>query len=1141
MAFFEVVDQARSLLAQRQRVAYRSLQREFDLDDSALEALKAELITAQGVAKDEDGLVLVWLGRADQTEPDGGHSRPSTPEAERRQLTVMFCDLVGSTALSERLDPEDLREVIRAYQELCAGVIRRFDGYIAQYLGDGLLVYFGYPRAHEDEPLRAVWTGLGIVEALPQLAFPHLPFPLRVRIGIHTGRVVVGEVGVEGRVEQLAIGEAPNIAARLQTLAEPDSVLISATTHRLVQRVFDCQDRGSHSLKGISAALHAYRVVGEHPSRTRFAFASDVMGSGKTPTLVGRDTAVAFLRERWERAARGAGQLVLLSGGAGIGKSRLVQAVSRQLEPDEVTRITVRCSPYDQNSALAPLIDLLERALSFEPSDTGPTRLAKLEQALARYRSPDAETLALFASLLALPLPDSVPTLRLSPQRQKQKIIQAVVSLLLEEAEIQPVYCVWEDLHWADPSTLEFFSAYLDRLPHSRSLVVGVFRPDFSPPWEAGPFLHALSLDRLSPAQVEELALRVCDGKPLPPAVLHQIRSRTDGVPLFVEELTRMYIESGIIREADGHYELTGPLPSLGIPTTLQDSLEARLDRLAVGKETAQLGATLGREFSYALIQTVSPLAEDRLQAELAGLVDADLLSPDGFPPQAHYTFRQTLIQESAYQSLLKSRRQAYHRQIALALEDRFPETVQTRPELIAHHYTAAGLAEPAIAYWQRAGQRATERSANAEATRHLTTGLELLDTLPDSVQRRQQELSLRIDLGTPLTATRGYTAPEVKALYTRTLELCRALGETPQLFVVVFGLWRFYLVAGNLGIARELAEQCWRQAESIGTPGALLTAHLSLGLTLNASGELAAAQEHLERSLRFYDPERHRPDRPEGAHFGQDPQIMSLALLANFLWLRGYPDQALARSQQAQQAADDLAHPFSSVFALEFVGTVHRFRGEYAAAHEYARALIDLAREQDFAFWVSLGQLAHGWALTDQGRVEEGVGLVERAITALHTIGPHQQRSSIFCLGAEAYRKGDQPAQGLAILEQAIAHIDQAGAGSQQADVFRLKGELLLEQAAQDGRLANGQRDAPPAPVVEAEACFQRAISIAQRDGTKSLELRATISLSRLWKDQERTDAARRRLADIYDWFTEGFDTADLRQARNLLTQLGQ
>ena len=712
MTFEEILAQVREQLQREGRVAYRIFKRRFDLSDDDLEDLKADLVDAKRVAADEGGKVLVWVGDASvassqfqvaSSQPLAPSTQP--PSAERRQLTVMFCDLVGSTALSEQLDPEEYREVVRAYQETCTEVIRRYEGHLAQHLGDVLLVYFGYPAAHEDDAQRAVRAALGIVEAIQKLSFPTIQLlrSLQVRIGIHTGLVVVGEIGSSEKREILAMGETPNLAARLQGLAEPDTVAISAATHRLVQGFFTFLSLGSHTLKGISATMEIYQVLGESGRQSRFEVA---VGTGLTP-LVGREEELGLRRRRWEQAKDGAGQVVLLSGEAGIGKSRMVQELKDQVIAEGTIRIEFRCSPYHQNSAFYPLIEHLQRLLQFAPHETARAKLAKLHQALAMYRFPQADTLPLLVALLLLPHPEGAPPLTLSPQKQKQKTQEALVAWIVEEAEKAPVYCAWEDLHWADPSTLEVLTLYLEQIPTTRIFTVLTFRPDFTPPWGSRSYFTPLTLNRLGRQQVEAMAEQVTGRKALPGEVLQQIVAKTDGVPLFVEELTKMVLESGLLQEREDHYELTGPLPPLAIPTTLHDSLMARLDRLATVREIAQLGATLGREFTYELLQAIWPLDEETLQRGLRRLVDAELIYQRGMPPQARYLFKHALIQEAAYQSLLKSTRQRYHQQIAQVLETQFPDLVKSQPELLARHYTEAGLSAKAVGYWQRAGQRA--------------------------------------------------------------------------------------------------------------------------------------------------------------------------------------------------------------------------------------------------------------------------------------------------------------------------------------------------------------------------------------------------------------------------------------------------
>src|SRR5712691_11291802 len=632
-----------------------------------------------------------------QSEPPPEARR--TPAAERRQLTVLFCDLVDSTALAGRLDPEDYREVVRAYQATCAEVIQHFAGHIAEYLGDGLLVYFGYPQAHEDDAQHAVRTGLGMVEAMDTLNSrlrQKQGVHLAVRVGIHTGLVVVGEMGGGGRQEQLALGDTPNIAARLQGLAAPDTVVISAATQRLIQGYFTCQALGAQTLKGVATPLQIYQVVRTTEVQQRFDVAA---ARGLTP-LVGREHEVGLLRDRWAQVQAGQGHIVVLSGEAGIGKSRLVQVVKDEMIGATALRIEYRCSSYHQHSALYPVIAHLERVLAFRRDHTPEDRLRKLEEAVRPYPLPLAEVIPLFAALLSVPLPASSPSLTLTPQRQRQKTLEALLTWLLALTEQQPLLFIVEDLHWVDPSTLEFLTLLVEQGPTARLLTLLTCRPEFQMPWGLRTHLTPIALQRLPQPQVEAMIARVTGGKALPPAVLQHVVTKTDGVPLFVEELTKTVLESGLLRETEGAYKLAGPLPPLAIPATLQDSLMARLGRLEQVKAVGQLGAVLGRTFSYELLQAVTSLDEAPLQQALARLVDAELFYQRGVPPQATYLFKHALIQEAAYQSLLKSTRQQFHQQIAQVLETQFPETAETQPELLAHHYTEAGLTQQAVAYW---------------------------------------------------------------------------------------------------------------------------------------------------------------------------------------------------------------------------------------------------------------------------------------------------------------------------------------------------------------------------------------------------------------------------------------------------------
>ena len=818
MKFSEAVAYTIAWLERDGRVSYRALKRELGVDDDFLEDLKEDLIEVKELAFDKDGKMLVWkhaatetdtpriIGAGPNTETEAAAARPGADE--RRQLTVMFCDIVDSTAMSAQRDPEDLREVIRAYQRACVDAITRFDGHVAKYLGDGVLAYFGYPAAHEDDAARAVRAGLAIVEGIKGLAVRVFadepssptantltPNTLSVRVGIHTGLVVLGEMGSGQYRERLAIvGDTPNIAARLQEKAAPNSVVISPTTSRLVTGLFDLQDLGPQTLKGIPTPLPVYRVVGESEVQSRFEAA---IRTGLTP-LVGREAELGLLRDRWERAKQGAGQAVALAGEPGIGKSRLMQALKAQVIDEGATPLEFRCSAYHSNSAFFPIIEHIQHTLQFQREDPPATKLEKLRQALERGWRDRDEALPLWASLLSLPHPDGYPPLHLTPQLQRQKTQDALLAWLLERAARAPVFCTWEDLHWSDPSTAELLRSLVDRVPANRLLLLFTFRPDFVLPFGTSSSVSTIALGRLTPKQVRDMVGAVTGGKALLESVLQPIVAKTDGVPLFVEELTKMVLDLGLLTAVNGHYELSGPLPDLAMPSTLQDSLMARLDRLGNAKHVAQLGAAIGRQFPRALLQAVSALDEPALQRALQALVDAELLYQRGDVTEITYSFKHALVRDAAYQSLLRTTRQQYHRQIARALAEQFADTAESQPELLAHHYTEARLVEQAIPHWLRAGQRAIDRAAFAEAINHLTRGLELLQSVTADAQRDRLELHLQSALGIALQAVRGYAAPEVDRAYTRARSLCRQVDDTAQLASVLRGQILYYGVRAD-------------------------------------------------------------------------------------------------------------------------------------------------------------------------------------------------------------------------------------------------------------------------------------------------------------------------------------------------------
>jgi class 3 adenylate cyclase/predicted ATPase len=1170
-----------ALLRCEGRVTYRMLTLACSLDETLLEAVRRELAFKQ-IAYDVDGEGLVWAGEVQSaatvthqpilpevatvapravpslpppvpetytpstaatmisdgmptggvadTVPETQHDQPaiapepahSTPSAERRQLTVLFCDLVGSTQLSGQLDPEDLRAVVRAYQAAAAKVIQHYAGHIAQYLGDGLLVYFGYPTAHEDDARRAVHTGLGIIETITALN-THLAVQydvhLAVRLGIHTGPVVVGQMGGGGRHEHLALGETPNIAARLQVLAPANAVVISAVTARLVQGIFTLEDFGIQTLHGVAEPLAVSVVRGllATPGGDEEFFPAAV------PLLVGREEESGLLRRRWEQSKAGLGQVVLISGEAGIGKSALVEGLRAQVRAEGLPRIAFRCSPYHTTSALHPVITHLERLLQFASGDPPATRLAKLEAGLRPYGLPLAEVVPLLAGLLSVSLPaERYAVLTLTPQQQKQQTLDVLVAWLAAEAERQPVLVAWEDLHWADPTTLEMLGLLVEQAPTVPMLHVLTYRPEFSPPWPQRSHMTPLVLTRLERPQVEALITQRAGGKLLPAEVVQYIVEKTDGVPLYVEELTKMLLASALLQEEADQYVLTGPLHAVAIPDTLQDALMARLDQLNRAKEVAQLGAVLGREFPYALLQAIAPQDEDTLQAGLGQLVGAELLYQRGRPPRARYIFKHALIQDAAYHSMLKSTRQQVHQQVAEVFEARFPTFVETQPELVAQHYTAAGCTEQAVHYWQQAGQHASDRSAYLEAIGHLITGIELLQTLPETSERTQQSLTLHIALGAALQMTKGQAAPEVEHAYTQARALCQQVGETPELVPVLFGLWRFYNIQQQFHTAHEFGDTLLRLAQRTDDPALAVVAHYALGWTGLCLGALPAARQHLEEAIAHYTPDqRHAP----AFRMGQDPGVACGAFGAMALWLLGYSAQALAYLNDALALAHELSHPISLAFARCLAATVYQLRRDASATYEHAEAAVALSTEQGFTQWVAMGTSLRGWALAMQGQGEEGMAQVRQGLAAWRATGAALLVPYFCTLLADVCAHLGHPEDGLQALAEAHTLVEQHEERWWEAEICRLRGLLLLRQ--------------PGTPQAEAETWLRRALDVARRQQAKSLELRAAMSLSHLWQQQGKQAEARALLAPVYGWFTEGFDTADLQEARALLEDL--
>jgi predicted ATPase/class 3 adenylate cyclase len=1053
---------------------------------------------------------------APATHPAPSPSR-GAPEAERRQLTVMFADLVGSTALAARLDPEETRDIIRAYQDVVAGAVARFGGHIAKFMGDGVLCYFGWPAAHEDAAERAVHAGLAIVAAVERLPIA-VAERLAARVGIATGLVVVGDLlGTEEARERAVIGETPNLAARLQSLAAPGEVVIADGTRRLVGGVFEVEDLGQHWLKGFSEPVRAHRVVRLGVAEGRF---EALHGASPAP-MVGREQEIALLLDRWRPAQAGEGQVVLVSGEPGIGKSRLALALRERLRTEPNARLRYYGSPYHANTALWPVIDQLERAAGLTRDEPAATKLAKLEALLDQTVADVAAVAPVFAELLAIPTEGRYSPVDLAPQQRKARTFAALLAYLEDLARRQgPVLIVLEDAHWLDPTTLELFELVIERIQRLPALLLVTCRPEFEPAWTDLSHVTSLTLNRLGHGQAAAIIEQMA-GKALPAEVASAIVTRTDGVPLFVEELTKAVLESGLLRDAGDRFELSGPLPPLAIPATLHDSLMARLDRLAPVKEVAQIGAVIGREFSYELLVAVADRPEDRLRAALDQLVQSELIFRHGTPPQASYSFKHALVRDVAYQSLLKSRRQQLHGRIARNLEEKFSEVADAQPEVLARHYTEAGLFEKAVDYWYRAGRLASERSALTEAIDHFGKALELVVTLPDSSERLQREIDLQLALGGASISAKGHAAPETGRAYARAHELCQHVGDPGRLFPLLFGRWVFHLVRAEHAAAQGIAVQLLRSAEREGDPAGLIVGHRAAGISSLWRGELVEARRHLERMLASYDPERHGS---LVSLYAYDPRLAGLAGLAFALFQLGYPEQAVARCGEALAEAERLSHPAGLAYALFHACMLDQVRRDVPYVRQRAAALIGLSAEHGFAQWRAVGVAFDGWAIAEQGRAVEGIARIEDGVDAYRATGAALFVPYSLALLGTTYGLAGRAAEGLRFLAEALDAVKATGEHWFEPELHRLQGELL--------RLAGNDRGTT-------EACFLRAMAIAREQSAKLWELRAATSLARIWAEQGRRAESHDLLAPVYGWFTEGFDTVDLKEAKALLDEL--
>ena len=1041
--------------------------------------------------------------------PGGEHTeepKPASPEAgERRQLSVVFCDISGSTALSTRLDPEDLSTVVRAYQARVRATITRFRGFIARYVGDGVLIYFGWPEAHETDAERAVRAALAVIEAVGRS--PIHGERLSIRIGIATGLVVVGAPIGEGELrQQTAIGDTPNLAARLQALAVPNYLVIAESTRRQVGTLFALDDLGPQTLAGFQGTQRAWRVLGETRQASRF----EALRSQMAP-LVGRDEELDLLLRRWTRAVSGEGQIVLISGEPGIGKSRLVASLQERLREDRHVRLPYFCSPQRTDTALYPIVAQLEHAAGINPDEPPLSQFEKLEQLLSVGMAATEER-ALIAALLGLNIVhERYPPLHYTPQIRKQKTLEALLRQLENLARDQPILMIFEDAHWSDPTSLELLDRTIEQVRRLSVLLLVTFRPEFSPPWIAQPHVALVALRRLDAQESAKLAAHFGEGRILRNEVLEDIISRSDGVPLFLEELTKAVMES--TSDPEGVVQRVQP-SSTGIPAALYASLTARLDRLGPAKEIAQIGAVVGREFSYELLRELSPSKPEWLHSALDQLVASGLALQRGVPPAATYQFKHALVQQSAYEMLLRSDRRRLHARLADLLEN-LPEMTDRQPELLAQHFAAADLNEKAVEYWMKAGARSVARSAMREAEAQFDKALARVPLLPDGSERLLRELELQSSLGSVRLAISGFAAPHVADTYARAHELWQRLDSPPEYLRVAWGQIMYYVNRGDLERTRELAEGLTELARQRPDPAAVLPARFCMGGVELCSGNFVASRAHLEEGDKVYHPGLRELLTQT---LGMDPHVMVLQFLGLVLCFVGYPARGLAYSKRAIDEGREGQHRPSLASALSTCTRLAICLGDEPFVANTADELVALATEQGFPYWRSVGAIYQGWVQVRQGE-EHGLMELRAGAAAYRKTGAELWSPIHDALEAEAEALFGRSDAALRTLEIALSNSRKRGENWYEAELLRRRGELLLDR---DRSMA--------------ERLFREAIGVAVRQGAKLWELRATTSLARLWASAGRAPDARNLLAPLYEWFREDFNTPDLKAAGSLL-----
>jgi class 3 adenylate cyclase/predicted ATPase len=1081
---------------------------------------RRKLLAAIAALKSETPSTLAADASDKPSPTPASVSAARSTDAERRQLTVMFCDLVGSTEISARLDPEDLSDLIGAFQKSCVNAVTGFGGSVAKYMGDGALVYFGYPEAHEDDAERAIRAGLALIDAMAAMrpAIPTLP---QVRVGIATGVVVVGELIGEGSSqERVAVGETLNLAARIEAVASADTVIVAELTRRLAGAAFDYEDLGPHELKGIPGVARLWRIVSESRARGRF---DNRVVRGLTP-LVGRAEEIALLRSRWDQAKDGDGQLILLSGPAGFGKSRMTQAFREDLRDSSITCLQYFGSPFHVNSAFYPFIRQLEWAAGIVRTDAGAQKLDKLEAMLEGSAEDRTEAAALVAALLSIPFGDRYPPLQITEPVQKQRTMDLLEEQLVLLSTHGPVLVIFEDTHWIDPTSIHLMNRFVRRVVDQPVLIIVTYRPEFIPPWLDLGHATMMKLNHLGRSQVVDLIHKAAGGKTLPEAIVEQVAAKSQGSPLFIEEITRSILESGDLEEVGERYVLRQSIRDFTIPSTLQDSLIARLDRLGTAKDIALTASIIGREFSYELIEAVSWVSQATLLEGLEQLVRSDLLGQRGAPPEARYIFKHALIRDAAFQSILNARKRELHQRIAEVLESRFPEVGETEPELLAHHYTEANAVDRALAYWRQAAERAATRLAFIEALGHVDRAMKLVAALPEGAERDEWELAFLVIEGPSRMALEGWDSPRAKLLYEKARAVAEKLGRPAEVFRSVWGAWMGAHGSGQYVRAHELYQEIFRLLKQTNDPEYVVQAHHAGGSQMLWEGVPRAALAHCDQLLSHYRMDVHgNLALMYGAH---DPGCCSLGMRALSLVMLGHLDQARAASAKTVNLSEQLGHKPSVAQTLAFRAELLVILNLSEEAEAHLSTCISLCEKYSLANYLDAATLMQGWARVLRGEVETGVRQAELALETLKSIPSRRFRlpTRIATVGRAKAAAGDIDGA-LALFDAALEVASTNGEHWYEPELLRLKAEMLLAQTK------------PRA--AEAEQCLETAISLAQTQEAKFWELRATTALAELWARQGRPSEARDLLAPVYNWFTEGFDTADLKQAKALLNGL--